>query len=201
LIKIFKIADLNTNLLYSDKLIQVLKSFFGIDILGFYFDNNICIYGKQEHIILRKNFDSLNSSSMKDISNNKNFILYSSVFKGSVDDNFYNSDILTVKNLHNIKSLFKKYNGKNMGLEFLISDIRNRDDIDLGKWFFDVKWVYELCKKYNFQFILSSGANRCFDLISLKIFNTILKRIGIENRQYWSDLTVWLDNKKITYSL
>jgi hypothetical protein len=169
--------------------------------LGFYFDNNICIYGKQEHIILRKNFDSLNSSSIKDISNNKNFILYSSVFKGSVDDNFYNSDILTVKNLHNIKSLFKKYNGKNMGLEFLISDIRNRDDIDLGKWFFDVKWVYELCKRYNFQFILSSGANRYIDLISLKIFNTILKRIGIENRQYWSDLTVWLDNKKITYSL
>jgi hypothetical protein len=39
------------------------------------------------------------------------------------------------------------------------------------------------------------------DLISLKIFNTILKRIGIENRQYWNDLTVWLDNKKITYSL
>jgi hypothetical protein len=201
LIKIFKIADLNTNLLYSDKLIQVLKSFFGIDILGFYFDNNICIYGKQEHIILRKNFDSLNSSSMKDISNNKNFILYSSVFKGSVDDNFYNSDILTVKNLHNIKSLFKKYNGKNMGLEFLISDIRNRDDIDLGKWFFDVKWVYELCKRYNFQFILSSGANRYIDLISLKIFNTILKRIGIESRQYWNDLTVWLDNKKIMNSL
>jgi hypothetical protein len=201
LIKIFKIADLNTNLLYSDKLIQVLKSFFGIDILGFYFDKNMCINGKQEHIILRKNFDSLNSLSMKDISNNKNFILNSSIFKGSVDDNFYNSDILTVKNLHNIKSLFKKYNGKNIGLEFLISDIRYRDNNDLGKWFFDVKWVYELCKRYNFQFILSSGAKRYIDLISLKIFNTILKRIGIENRQYWNDLTVWLDNKKITYSL
>jgi hypothetical protein len=194
-------VDLNTNLLYSDKLIQVLKSFFGIDILGFYFDKNMCINGKQEHIILRKNFDSLNSLSMKDISNNKNFILNSSIFKGSVDDNFYNSDILTVKNLHNIKSLFKKYNGKNIGLEFLISDIRYRDNNDLGKWFFDVKWVYELCKRYNFQFILSSGAKRYIDLISLKIFNTILKRIGIENRQYWNDLTVWLDNKKITYSL
>ncbi len=201
MIKIIKIADLNTNLLYSDKLTQVLKTFFGIDILGFCFDKNICILEKQEHIILRKNFDYLDSSSKKYISNNKNFILNSSIFKGSVDDNFYNSDILTVKNLHNIKSLFKKYNGKNIGLEFLISDIRYRDNNDLGKWFFDVKWVYELCKKYNFQFILSSGANRYFDLISLKIFNTILKRIGIENRQYWNDLTVWLDNKRITYSL
>lgn len=161
----------------------------------------MCINGKQEHIILRKNFDSLNSSNMKDISNNKNIILYSSIFKGSVEDNFYNSDILTVKNLHNIKSLFKKYNGKNIGLEFLISDIRYRDDNDLGKWFFDIKWVYELCKRYNFQFILSSGASRYIDLISLKIFNTILKRIGIESIQYWNDLTVWLDNKKIMNSL
>ena len=73
----------------------------------------MCVSGKQEHIILRKNFDSLNSSSMKDISNNKNIVLYSSIFKGSVEDNFYNSDILTVKNLHNIKCLFKKYKGKN----------------------------------------------------------------------------------------
>jgi RNase P/RNase MRP subunit p30 len=106
-----------------------------------------------------------------------------------------------VKNLHNIKSLFKKYNGKNIGLEFLISDIRYRDDNDLGKWFFDIKWVYELCKRYNFQFILSSGASTYIDLISLKIFNTILKRIGIESIQYWNDLTVWLDNKKIMNSL
>ncbi len=156
---------------------------------------------KQENIILRNNCDSINRSNNKGIHNNKNFILNSSTFKGCVDDNFYNIDILTVKNLHNLKFLLKKYTGKNIGIEFLISDVRYRDNDELGKWFSTVKWVYELCKKYNFQFILSSGANRYFDLISIRVFNTILKRIDIDDRQYWNDLNIWLDDKKITYSL
>ena len=50
--------------------------------------------------------------------------------------------------------------------------------MSLGKWFFDMKWIYRLCKKYNFQFILSSGASEYFELIPLKVFNIIFGKIG-----------------------
>ncbi len=187
--------DLNISLLYSENLIKILKNYFGMDILGFYFNKNTCILDRQENIVLRKNYGSLNDSNIKD-GKSKNFFLISSIFKGRIDEGFYNADILTVKSLLNIKSFFKKYNGKNIGIEFLISDIRYCDNNELGKWFFDMKWIYELCNKYNFQFILSSGANRYFELISTKVFNTILEKVNIENRKYWTDLNSWLNDKK-----
>ncbi|MDQ6723226.1 MAG: hypothetical protein M3Z01_03045 [Thermoproteota archaeon] len=187
--------DLNTNLSYSVNLTDILKTFFGVDILGFYFDKNTCMVDKQENIVLRKNISSSNGSNTKD-NKNKNFFLTSSIFKGSTAENFYNVDILTVKNLFNIKSLLKKYSGKNIGIEFLISDIRYCDNTVLGKWFFDMKWIHELCTKYKFQFILSSGANRYYELMSSKVFNIILEKVNIENRAYWNDLNIWLDDKK-----
>jgi hypothetical protein len=90
----------------------------------------------------------------------------------------------------------KKYNGKNIGIEFLISDIKYCDNDALGKWFYNMKWICEMSKKYNFQFILSSGANLYSELISLKVFNILLKKSDIENRKYWDDLNIWLERKK-----
>jgi hypothetical protein len=195
MIKIIKTVDINTNLLYSENLIKFLTVFFDLGIVGVCFDKNPHILDKKENIVLRKRYGSLSSSNIQD-SKNKNFFLISSIFKGNFDENFHNVDILTIKNLDNIKSLLKKFNGKNIGIEFLISDIKYYDNNELGKWFVDLKWIYELCKKYNFQFILSSGANMYFDLISSKVFNTILKKMDIENIAYWSNLNNWLDNKK-----
>ena len=68
--------------------------------------------------------------------------------------------------------------------------------MSLGKWFFDMKWIYRLCKKYNFEFILSSGASEYFELIPIKIFNIILEKLDIEKGKYWNDLNIWLDDKK-----
>jgi RNase P/RNase MRP subunit p30 len=166
--------------------------------LGFYYDKNKTIFGKQENIVLRTNYDSINDHNIKYVKN-KNFFLISSIFKGNTREHFYNVDILTIQYLYGIKSLLKKYNGRNIGIEFLISDIRYRDSSELGKWFFDMKWIYELCKKYDFQFILSSGANNYTELISLKVFNILLEKMDIENRKYWQDLEYWLDQKKSAY--
>lgn len=179
-------------------MIKFLKSFFDIDILGFYYDKNKTIFGNQENIVLRTNYASITDYSVKCVKN-KNFFLISSIFEGNTREHFYNVDILTIKYLYGIKSFLKKYNGKNIGIEFLISDIRYRDSNELGKWFFDMKWIYELCKKYDFQFILSSGANNYAELISLKVFNILLEKMDIENRKYWQDLEYWLDQKKSAY--
>ncbi|MBA3749654.1 MAG: hypothetical protein H0X03_01925 [Nitrosopumilus sp.] len=195
MVKIIKAVDLNTNLLYSENLIKFLKVFFDICILGVCSDKNIDILDNHENIILRKKYGALVGLNIQD-SKNKNLFLTSSIFKGNIDENFHNVDILTISSLNNIKSLLKKYNGKNIGIEFLISDLKYYDNNELGKWFFNLKWIYELCKKYNFQFILSSGANMYSELISSKVFNTILRKMDIENIAYWIDLNIWLDDKK-----
>jgi RNase P/RNase MRP subunit p30 len=57
-------------------------------------------------------------------------------------------------------------------------------------------WIYRLCKKYDFEFILSSGASEYFELIPIKIFNIILENLDIEKGKYWNDLNIWLDDKK-----
>jgi hypothetical protein len=189
-------VDLNTDLVYSESMMKFLKSLFDIDILGFQYNKNKTIFDKQENIVLRTNYGSMTNSNIE-FGKNKNFFLIGSFFKGNAKENFYNVDILTVKHLHDIKSFLKKYNGKNIGIEFLISDIRYCGNSELGKWFSDMKWIYELCKKYGFQFILSSGANKSTELISSKVFNILLEKMDIKNRNYWQDLESWLGQKKV----
>lgn len=193
---IIKAIDLNINLFYSENLKNFLKNFFGIDVLGVRFDgDSYTAVKKKDNIVQRRNHGSPKSPTIGE-SKNEGFFLIGSVFKGNAEENFYNVDVLTIKNLSSIKSLLKKYNGKNIGIEFLVSDVKYCDNHELGKWFYNMKWIYEMCKKYNFQFILSSGANMYCELISSKIFNILLKKSDIENKKYWNDLNIWLERKK-----
>jgi hypothetical protein len=195
MMKYVKTIDLNTNLLYSEKSLNFFKTFFGLDIFGVCVDKNITLLDKQESIVLRKNCDSLNTFNGNDSKNNF-FFIKSSIFNGNSNENFHDIDVLTIKSLNNIKPLLKKYNGNNIGIEFLINDIRYYNNDELGKWFFDMTWIYRLCKKYDFEFILSSGASEYFELIPIKIFNIILENLDIEKGKYWNDLNIWLDDKK-----
>ncbi len=188
--------DLNINLFYSENLKTFLKNFFGIDVLGMRFDgDSYTAVKKKDNVIQRRNHGSPKIPQIGE-SKNEGFFLIGSVFRGNADENFYNVDVLTIKNLGGIKSLLKKYNGKNIGIEFLVSDVKNCDNHELGKWFYNMKWIYEMCKKYNFQFILSSGADMYWELISSKVFNILLKKSDIENKKYWNDLNIWLETKK-----
>ena len=189
-----KTIDLNTNLLYSEKSINFFKTFFGLDVFGVCVDKNMPLLDKQESIVLRKKRGS-NTFNAKD-SKDKFFFIKSSIFEGNSNENFYDIDVLTIKSLNNIKPLLKKYNGSNIGIEFLINDIRYYNNDELGKWFFDMKWIYRLCKKYNLEFILSSGASVYHELMPIKIFNIILEKLDIEKGKYWDDLNIWLDDKK-----
>ncbi len=196
MITIIKAIDLNINLFYSENLIGFLKKFFGIDVLGMHFDGDSFItVKKKDNIVQRRTREYPKSAEIGESKNEGSFLI-GSIFKGNAEENFYNIDVLTIKNLSNIKSLLKKYNGKNIGIEFLVSDVKYCDDHELGKWFYNVKWIYEMCKRYNFQFILSSGANMYCEIISSKIFNILLKKSDIDNKKYWNDLNIWLDRKK-----
>jgi hypothetical protein len=197
MIKIIKTIDLNTNLLYSDNLIKFYRSFYGIDALGIYINKLPLIQNLKENVIFRINSDKKNNFGFMHDKIRKP-LLTSSTFTGNVVDNFYNADILTVKNLNNITALLKKHRGKNIGIEFLISDVKHLDNNDFGKWIYDLKWIYYLCKKYKFQFILASGANIHYELVSLKVFNILLEKIDINFKDYWTDIINWLDDKKVT---
>jgi hypothetical protein len=189
-----KTIDLNTNLLYSEKSINFFKTFFGLDVFGVCVDKNMPLLDKQESIVLRKKRGS-KTFNAKDSKDNF-FFIKSSIFEGNSNEIFYDIDVLTIKSLNNIKPLLKKYNGSNIGIEFLINDIRYYNNDELGKWFFDMKWIYRLCKKYNLEFILSSGASVYYELMPIKIFNIILEKLDIEKGKYWDDLNIWLDDKK-----
>ena len=166
--------------------------------MGLYIDKNLIKANPKENESFRSTFYQSNDF----IKCNYAFksLLSSSFFTGNIGENYYAIDILTIKSISNVKSLLKKYNGKNLGIEFLLSDIKYYDNNSLGKWFFDIKWVYELCKKYNAQFILSSGACSYCELVSLNVFNIVLEKIGIQKKKYWLELSTWLNDKQCVFS-
>lgn len=195
--KIIKTVDLGTRLVYSDRLVESIKSLFDIDMLGFDFDKNYDNVFYDSNIIFRTS-----CTSKKNIGNNEKtgyFFLLGSIFDVYSKENVSNVDILTIKDIRDIKSFFKKYGGKNIGMEFLLSDMRYFFGDKIGKWFSDMKWIHEQCIKYDFQFILSSGATNYSGLLSSKVFNAFLTKIDIETKKYWNDLNCWLNDKKSLY--
>lgn len=166
--------------------------------MGLYISKDLIKTNPKENVSFRSTFYQTNDFIKGD--NGFKSLLSSSFFTGNIGENYYNIDILTIKSITNIKSLLKKYAGKNLGIEFLLSDIKYYDNNSLGKWFSDIKWIYELCKKYNAQFILSSGACSYYELVSLRVFNIILEKIGIQKKKYWLELSTWLNEKQGIFS-
>ncbi len=173
---------------------EFLKNFLGISVIGVAYSDNLSnqVY-TDKNIILRKK----NNEDYKVLPHsNRNFFLITSFFDGDICKNFNNVDILTVTNLFNIKQILKKYSGKKIGVEILVSHLRGCSNEEFGKWFYSIRWIYELCKRYDFQFILSSGATIPFELLSTTIFNALLESLGIDKNRYWQDLEEWLDYRK-----
>ena len=166
--------------------------------MGLYISKDLIKANPKENISFRSTFYQANDFIKGD--NVFKSLLSSSFFTGNIGENYCTIDILTIKSITNVKSLLKKYAGKNLGIEFLISDIKYCDNNSLGKWFSDIKWIYELCKKYNAQFILSSGACSYCELVSLRVFNIILEKIGIQKKKYWLELSTWLNEKQGVFS-
>jgi hypothetical protein len=110
-------------------------------------------------------------------------------------DKLSSCDIIVVTSFVESKQLLQRLSGRNIGFEVLISKIKYMKADEIGKWFSDVKYLYELCRKYKQQLILSSGAKDFFELASLRTFNTILAKLNISSSEYWDDLNKWLNSK------
>lgn len=112
-------------------------------------------------------------------------------------------DIFNLRDFNNyieiIKQL-KRLNRRTIGIEIKIDDIRKSIySHDVGRWMRCIKDIYKFCKLSDNQFILSSGTNSKYGIISNTTFESVLRVCEIEPQKYWRDLDKWLDIKKKVY--
>lgn len=181
--------DLDINFQFDQNIYNLITRFYGLEVLGIHENNTIT--DKNKYTILKKDVES-----QSNIEKDSNFYLNFMNFKSQVNGNFSNVDLFTIKEYKETKTLLKRLTGKNIGIEILISDLKSLDNNTIGKWFYEMKYIYLLCKRYNHQFILSSGAKNPFELVSKKSLNIFLEELGIPTNQYWNSLNSWVDSKK-----
>ena len=184
------IIDLSVGFSFPDTTRSFIKKFFSIDVLGIY-DNRL-LDNEKDSLVLRIQ----NTKQGLITTKNNYFYLYYQDFQGNLNNTYGNTDILTIYDFFNSKNLLKKLAGKNIGFEFMVSKLRYLNVSDLGKWFSFVKYFYGLCKRYRHQLILSSGAKNIYELISLRVINSILDKLEVSSTEYWFDLNQWLSHKK-----
>lgn len=184
------IIDLSVGFSLPNKTVAFIKKFFSIDVIGIY-DNRL-LANEKDSLVLRIQNTKQGLTTTK----NNCFYLYYQDFQGNLDNTYGNTDILTINDFFNSKNLLRKLAGKNIGFEFMVSKLRYLNISDLGRWFSFVKYFYGLCKRYRHQLILSSGAKNIYELISLRIINSILDKLEVSSTEYWSDLNQWLSRKK-----
>lgn len=101
-------------------------------------------------------------------------------------------DLVTLSNFRRAKSLLKKSIRKGLGVEFLISGARKMNGDTVAKWLTDLRDAYAFCESAGCQFIISSGAGSPSEMVSGICLDAILIEVGIECKQYWQDLDLWL---------
>ena len=105
------------------------------------------------------------------------------------------TDLLTIQDFSRIRNNLTKKIRPNLGLEISIADARRLNANALGRWLSQAKYVYRLCKSARCQFIISSGAQSIFGMVSSRTFESILTMLNISPANYWAELSAWLDSK------
>lgn len=175
----FKKIDLcirDTNMLKVRKMAKLLN----IDVIG-------CPYQDQndKNIIYRVNQTPSTTTDYRYlvVANNLEQLISSS----------FQPNLVVVKDFEKLKSFIRKgkYRSR-IALEVLISDIRYQEGSKVGKWFREITDLYRFSKRSGCQFILSSGANSVWEMVSAQCFESIMKFCKIPPRTYWEDLEEWL---------
>lgn len=182
--------DLCINFPVNENLAAWIKKIFQIYTMGIYKES--LIFKDKNSIIMRKRYTNYDVT----IRPNAFFYLFYQEFLGNAEDNYNNTDILVMNCLSNSKLLLKKLSGKNIGFEFSLYDLKYLDNYQLGRWFSEIKYFYILCERYGHQLILSSGARNIFELVSFRLFNSILEKLNISPNDYWLNLNEWLASKR-----
>jgi hypothetical protein len=112
------------------------------------------------------------------------------------------TDIVTISDLAKIDhSQLKKKMKPKIGFEIFLANARGLNGKELGKWMSEAKYLYRLSRSTGCQFILSSGAQSIFEMLSARTFESILSVLGIAPLAYWKHLSDWLAFKDTMRSL
>jgi hypothetical protein len=101
-------------------------------------------------------------------------------------------DVLVVKDMGRIKEKLKKKIKPGVGLEMAVAPARK---MDAGRWFSGVRELYSYCQSSGCQFILSSGADSSYSMVSGQCLDAILQTAGIEPCEHWSKMNEWLKTR------
>lgn len=102
-------------------------------------------------------------------------------------------DVLAIKEWGIIKEKLKKKMKPGVGLEMAVAPARKM--MDAGRWFSDVCELYDYCQSSGCQFILSSGANSPYAMVSGQCFDAILETSGIDPKKHWYAMEKWLESR------
>jgi hypothetical protein len=185
----YSTVDLSVNFECDDKTIAFIRRFLCINKIGLVCKKVNISY--RDSVILKVKKTSLQSINEN---NGYMYLIYENL-DDKAEQKWTGYDILVADNPTYHKSVFQKLSGKNIGFEILVSNLKYRNSYEVGKWFSDVKYIHYLCKKYRHQLILSSGASNVYELLSAKIFDSILFKLDILPDEYWFSLNTWLENK------
>lgn len=181
--------DLSINFECDQNTLLFIRKYFHINTIGIPNDK-IKNLNRDFTIMKVKNSDNQNFNEYRDYL----YLLYENL-DNKFDQKRSGYDILVISKPSNYKPILQKLDGRNIGFEFLVSNLKYLNSSEVGKWFSNVKYFHHLCKKYKHQLILSSGAKSIYELISPRIIDSILKKMDIPSAEYWSSLRIWLENK------
>ncbi len=183
------IIDLSINFECDENTLTFIKRYFYVNTIGI--PNDKMKNLNRGSVIMKVK----NSENHKLKLNNDYMYLLYEILDNKFDMKHSGYDVLVVTEPLNYKPLLQKLSGKNIGFEFLLSNLKYLNSHEIGKWFSNVKHLYHMCKKYRHQLILSSGASNIYELVPPRIIDSILNKMNISTAEYWSSLCSWLENK------
>ena len=116
------------------------------------------------------------------------------IVSDSVEDASW-ADVITIRDLRRVKEKLKKKARSGLGLEMTISPARKMDATAAAKWLADVSDLYGFCQSSRCQFILSSGADSCYSMVSGRCLDAILETCGIDPEKHWAAMSSWLASR------
>jgi hypothetical protein len=99
-------------------------------------------------------------------------------------------DMLAIRDFSRIKEKLKKKVKPGIGLEVQVAPAKKM--VDAGRWFSDVRDLHSFCQSSRCQFILSSGADSPYSMVSGQCLDAILGTLDIDPQEHWQSLQKWL---------
>lgn len=116
------------------------------------------------------------------------------IVSDSIEDASW-ADVITIRDLRRVKEKLKKKARAGLGLEMTIAQARKMDAAGAAKWLADISELHSFCQSSRCQFILSSGADSSYSMVSGRCLDAILETCSIDPEKHWAAMSSWLASR------